>query len=84
MEDCEPRYKITCAGMGKKSKTLLEMSLNGEKVQAGNGYSVHEADFVNRKHDLEDFREGLVVPGKLIPKRMPGGIVLIDTDYEMN
>ena len=84
MEDCEPRYKITCAGMGKKSKALLEMSLNGEKVQAGNGYSVHEADFVNRKRDLEDFREGLIVPGKLIPKRMPGGIVLIDTDYEMN
>ena len=84
MEDCEPRYKITCAGMGKKSKSLLEMSLNGEKVLAGKGYSVHEADFVNRKRDLEDFREGLVVPGKLIPKRMPGGIVLIDTDYEMN
>lgn len=33
--------------------------------------------------DLSDFKVGLVVPGKLIPKRIKGGVLLVDTNYEM-
>ncbi len=32
---------------------------------------------------LEDFKIGLRVPGKLMPKRIKGGVLLIDTTYEM-
>lgn len=32
---------------------------------------------------LEDFQEGLVVKGKLMPRRMKGGIVLVESSYEM-
>ena len=35
------------------------------------------------KRNLSDFRVGLKVPGKLRPKRIRGGILLIDTPYEM-
>lgn len=32
---------------------------------------------------LTDFKRGLVLPGKLIPKRIPGGVLLTDVPYEM-
>ena len=33
---------------------------------------------------IEDFKVGLVIPtGKLVPKNIPGGIVLIDSPYCM-
>ena len=33
--------------------------------------------------ELEDFHVGLKVHGKLMPKRIAGGILLVETDYEM-
>ena len=30
-----------------------------------------------------DFKIGLKIPGKLIPKRIRGGVLLVDTTYEM-
>lgn len=33
--------------------------------------------------ELEDFHVGLKVHGKLIPKRIRGGVLLVETDYEM-
>ena len=35
------------------------------------------------KRTIKDFKIGLKVPGKLIPKRIPGGVLLVDTFYEM-
>ena len=31
----------------------------------------------------QDFNRGLKVPGKLRPKRIRGGIILVETPYEM-
>ena len=31
----------------------------------------------------EDFKIGLTVPGKLLPKRIRGGVLLVDTNYQM-
>ena len=42
-----------------------------------------EAEFVRTKRTLEDFKIGLCVPGKLIPKRIKGGTLLVETTYEM-
>lgn len=35
------------------------------------------------KRTMRDFRVGLKVPGKLRPKRIRGGVLLVDTSYEM-
>ena len=35
------------------------------------------------KRDFTDFKKGLKIPGKLLPKRIPGGILLVDGFYEM-
>lgn len=39
--------------------------------------------FLSQMNDLSDFDIGLKVSGKLLPKRIKGGVVLVDTDYEM-
>ena len=40
-------------------------------------------DFILKERGLEDFKVGLKVPSKLLPKRIRGGIVLNETTYEM-
>ena len=32
---------------------------------------------------LKDFDLGLTIPGKLMPKQIPGGVLLVNTWYEM-
>ena len=39
--------------------------------------------FLSQMKDVEDFDIGLKVSGKLLPKRIKGGVVLVDTFYEM-
>lgn len=39
--------------------------------------------FLESMHSITDFDIGLKVSGKLMPKRIKGGIVLVETDYEM-
>ena len=40
-------------------------------------------EFMKQKRTLSDFKVGLRVPGKLLPKRIRGGVLLVDTPYEM-
>lgn len=42
-----------------------------------------KANFLKTMKNVTDFTYGLKVPGKLMPKRVPGGVVLVDTVYEM-
>lgn len=37
----------------------------------------------HKGHELEDFHVGLKVHGKLIPKQIRGGVLLVEGDYEM-
>ena len=46
-------------------------------------YTEDELEFLHTKRTLDDFKVGLKVPGKLIPKRIRGGVLLVDTTYEM-
>ena len=41
-----------------------------------------EREFLSERRNIEDFKAGLCVPGKLRPKRIPGGIVLVDTTFQ--
>ena len=86
-ENCEPietpYYNIKCAGMPQKCKDLFELSMIGYEEEEGDGYTEKEKEFLSVKRDLTDFKVGLCVPGKLMPKRIRGGTLLVETTYEM-
>ena len=81
----KPYYNIKCAGMPDRCKQLLDMSMRGIYPTADelDDYTEEELDFLKTKRTLKDFDIGLRVPGKLLPKRISGGIILVDTPYEM-
>lgn len=79
----KPYDNIKCAGMPKKCKELLKLSMNGYSEQDLENRTDEEIEFIKTKRDYTDFKVGLIVPGKLMPKRIEGGIILVDTPYEM-
>lgn len=79
----EPYYNIKCAGMPKRCKDLFEISLRGYEPKEGDKYSEEELEFISKKRELTDFNIGLKVPSKLRPKRIQGGVLLVETTYEM-
>lgn len=83
----KPYYNIKCAGMSQKSKDLFELSMEGT-AEISDEWTDDEKDFLFKdgkpiKRELRDFKVGLKVPDKLIPKRIRGGILLMDSTYEM-
>lgn len=79
-------YNIKCAGMPDHCKDLLKISLTGKEAKDGpklKDLPENEKRFALRKRELKDFRRGLAVPGKLLPRHIPGGIVLVDSVYEL-
>lgn len=95
----KPYNNIKCAGMPQKCKDLFELSLEGTASINGYNdnltnvkkeWSEEEKEFLFDKETskpikrtMKDFRVGLKVPGKLRPKRIRGGILLVDSPYEM-
>lgn len=79
----EPYNDIKCAGMPQKCKDLFNKSMQGYKVKESDNYTQSELKFLETKRDYSDFKVGLCVPGKLLPKRIKGGVLLVDTTYEM-
>lgn len=84
----KPYYNIKCAGMNQVCKDLLTVSFENMKEFAQtlpDNYKafLYDSDGKFIKRDITDFKIGLVVPGRLMPKRIPGGIVLEDTCFEM-
>nr|DAW58771.1 MAG TPA: DNA polymerase B [Caudoviricetes sp.] len=85
----EPYYNIKCAGMPDRCKKFFEIGLTGRCDIDTDKLSKDEYNFIFDKdgniisRDIKDFKNGLIIPGKLIPKKMRGGIVLTTTTYEM-
>ena len=87
----KPYYNIKCAGMSQKCKDLFDLSMsNTLKKEDKTKYNKEEQEFLFNKETGEpikrtitDFKNGLKIPGKLLPKRIKGGIILKDTYYEM-
>lgn len=75
-----PYYEVKCAGMPSRCKDLFLCSLQTKKLDDLND---EEKNFVSVKRELTDFKVGLKVPSKLLPKRIKGGIVLTPTTFEM-
>lgn len=90
---------IKCAGMPQKCKDLFQLSMEGTAQPDGyvdtelnkkKEWTQEEKEFLFDKEtgnaikrDYSDFKVGLKVPGKLRPKRIRGGILLVETTYEM-
>lgn len=90
MEELEiPYHDIKCAGMTKRCKQLFTYSLDGvDSIPPTEEFTKEEREFlfpdgVFQERGYEDFCPGLVVPGKLMPKRYPGGVVLVETTFKM-
>lgn len=92
----DPYLNIKCAGMPDRCKDLLKLSLEGGADPAGHEvdgelipWTDEEMEFLFTSagepilRTYHDFDIGLQVPGKLRPKRMPGGIVLEDCWFTM-
>lgn len=86
-EDLEPLdkpfYNIKCAGMPQNCKQLFLRSMEGDLAKDDEQLTDEERDFLSKKRELTDFDIGLVVPSKLLPKRIRGGVLLVPTTYEM-
>lgn len=83
----KPYYEIKCAGMPQKCKDIFEMSMREVTEEEIQKYDKEDQeyirDFIKIKRTLLDFKVGLEIKGKLLPKRIKGGIVLKDTTYTM-
>lgn len=87
----DPYYLVKCAGMPDKCKDIFVKSLErwtpedeeckpeAERFRP----TEEELEVIQKEYNLEDFTVGLKVPGKLRPKRIRGGVVLVECAYEM-
>jgi hypothetical protein len=93
-----PYFNIKCAGMPKKCKDLFAESFNdkvAEDIENGidprneeqklcdSNLTPEEIHFLSKTRTFKDFKTGLTVPGKLLPRRIKGGVLLVDTDFTM-
>lgn len=89
----EPYWNLKCAGMPTRCKDLfLESMGEASQLNKDTGKREHidftkctedEEKFLSTKRTIKDFDIGLRVPSKLLPKRIRGGVLLVDTTYEM-
>ena len=91
----KPYYNVKCAGMPERAKNYFVASMLGtylkpeaewddDEKKEWKNMSEKMREWVKQKRTIKDFKRGLIIPeGKLLPKRIKGGIVLKDTSYEM-
>lgn len=90
-----PYYNLKCAGMPDRAKNLFIMSITRE-FKDMDKLDKEEREFVETKHTWDDFKAGkwetvdgvkiftgLVVPGVLKSKNVPGGVLLSKGKYYM-
>lgn len=75
---------IKCAGLPENCKALLSMSLDGIFPNDLSEYNENEINFLLQKRDYTDFKIGLTIPSKKMPKKINGGIVYEDTDFTIS
>lgn len=92
-----PYYNVKCAGMPDRCKDLFIKSLTGDYKKEGvfenetfkREWYEPEKEFLFKENGdknlrkLTDFKVGLKIYGKLMPVRIKGGTLLVETTYEM-
>ena len=74
------KFTIRCAGMPKRSKDLFMMSVTRDFKGE---FTEEEKEFIEEERTIEDFKRGLKVPGRIKPKRIPGGVILVPCSFEI-
>ena len=77
----KPFYNIKCAGMPENCKDLFLVSM-GEKEPTEKQKEKYN-DFISVKRTLDDFKIGLKIPSKLVPKNIKGGVILSETEFTL-
>lgn len=79
-----PYYNIKCAGMPERCKNLFNLSMQGYVPKEGDDFNEEALEFLKTKRTIKDFKVGLVIKkNKLVPRRIKGGVLLTETDYEL-
>lgn len=95
----KPYYNVKCAGMPDVCKRLFLLSMCGKSIEVlqneckqgllkaeygfDGEFDEKEIEFLSETRTLDDFTIGLRVPDKLLPKRIVGGVLLVNSYYEM-
>lgn len=87
-EPINPYYNIKCAGMPDTCKDLFRITLENKipidmKINDKGFEFILDEDGRVVHNTLADFKQGLRIPCKLMPKRMRSGVLLTETDYCM-
>lgn len=77
----KPYYNIKCAGMPDSCKDLFLISM-GEQEPTEKQQKKY-SEFISQKRTLDDFKIGLKIPSKLVPKQIKGGVVLAETEFTL-
>ena len=82
----DPYYDVKCAGANQTIKNLFIHSVQQDYNIDTNEekYTTQQIEFLKEPRTLNDFVPGLVIPGKLGQKRIPGGVILAETNFEMH
>lgn len=81
-DDKKRQYKVTCAGMPDRCKNLFIKGIKQSEPEDDLERSfLLNDDGSKKQYDISSLCKGFSVPGKLRPKRYPGGIVLEDTEF---
>lgn len=91
LEPVDPYFNIKCAGLPDTCKQLFLYSLlhktaeewEQEKPEIWNKMNDTEKEFITHWNDVTDFKRGLLIPSKLMPRTIRGGVVLVSTTFEM-
>lgn len=68
-----------------RQKTYIEENASGGWTICAAGMTPKQKDIFRETCRFEDFRPGLkITGGKLIPKHVPGGVILKDVDFTLN
>lgn len=80
----KPYYNVRCAGMPQRCKDLFLKSMSDDTDKDDpEQFTPPQIEFLKTKRTLSDFKIGLTIWGKLIPRRIKGGVLLVETTYEM-
>lgn len=81
------KISITCAGMPTNCKNYFAASITGITNEETKEMFGKQKDNIQKwiinPRGICDFAVGLEIPGKLLPKRIPGGILLTETTYKI-
>lgn len=81
----KPYYNIKAAGMPQTCKDLLNISLTGATEADIEKYKddKEKLEFIMKPRTMTDFKTGLTISGKLLPRCIKGGVVLEESYFTL-